>query len=462
MIATLKIRNAEGEFQEIMALRGEKGEPGVPGETGPQGPQGTPGATGAQGPAGAQGPVGPKGDPGQQGEPGPQGQRGPQGFTFTPAVSEQGVLSWSNDGALVNPTPVNIRGPQGVQGETGPTGSQGPTGATGPQGETGPQGVTFTPNVSDQGVISWTNDGGLSNPASISIRGPQGNPGAQGNPGQTGPQGPQGVTFTPKVTTTGVISWTNDGGLENPNPVNIKGEQGDPGEPGPAMGQNLLINGDFQINQRGKTSYNSSGYTVDRWQYREVSGNVVTPTSYGISTNSGAIQYIEHIGRYAGQTFTFSGELQNGTQQSVTGALSTTAVENAYMQFSLRSDGDTCACMLKQGNWKWVKFECGSQATAFFARPYAQELAMCQRYYYNQTEQEQMIVGQKDGNGYCSVVVHFPYPMRIAPTVTLIGGSMKDKGMTQDKVTQRLFGGYVNPGTSAVLSVQYTADAEIY
>ena len=100
MIATLKIRNAEGEFQEIMALRGEKGEPGVPGETGPQGPQGTPGATGAQGPAGAQGPVGPKGDPGQQGEPGPQGQRGPQGFTFTPAVSEQGVLSWSNDGAL--------------------------------------------------------------------------------------------------------------------------------------------------------------------------------------------------------------------------------------------------------------------------------------------------------------------------------------------------------------------------
>lgn len=41
------------------------------------------------------------------------------GATFTPSISNEGVLSWSNDKALTNPEPVNIRGPQG---ETGPQG----------------------------------------------------------------------------------------------------------------------------------------------------------------------------------------------------------------------------------------------------------------------------------------------------------------------------------------------------
>lgn len=39
-----------------------------------------------------------------------------------------------------------------------------------------PRGVTFTPSVSDDGVISWTNDGGLTDPEEKSIKGPVGNP----------------------------------------------------------------------------------------------------------------------------------------------------------------------------------------------------------------------------------------------------------------------------------------------
>lgn len=42
----------------------------------------------------------------------------------------------------------------------------------------------------------------------------------------------QGVIYTPNVSTEGVISWTNNGGLENPTPVNIKGAKGDKGEQG--------------------------------------------------------------------------------------------------------------------------------------------------------------------------------------------------------------------------------------
>lgn len=49
-------------------------------------------------------------------------------------------------------------------------------------------------------------------------------------------EGEQGVTFVPSVdAATGVLSWTNDGDLENPDPIGIVGEpgaKGDRGDPG--------------------------------------------------------------------------------------------------------------------------------------------------------------------------------------------------------------------------------------
>ena len=42
-------------------------------------------------------------------------------------------------------------------------------------------------------------------------------------------KGNDGVTFTPAVDDEGNLSWTNDGGLENPEVINIKGPKGDPG-----------------------------------------------------------------------------------------------------------------------------------------------------------------------------------------------------------------------------------------
>jgi hypothetical protein len=38
-----------------------------------------------------------------------------------------------------------------------------------------------------------------------------------------------GATFTPTVSPDGVLSWTNDRDLDNPPPVNIKGENGEKG-----------------------------------------------------------------------------------------------------------------------------------------------------------------------------------------------------------------------------------------
>lgn len=44
--------------------------------------------------------------------------------------------------------------------------------------------------------------------------------------------GSDGATFIPSVSAEGVITWTNDKDLPNPEPVNIKGQPGTPGEPG--------------------------------------------------------------------------------------------------------------------------------------------------------------------------------------------------------------------------------------
>ena len=44
---------------------------------------------------------------------GDRGETGSKGATFTPSVSEAGVLSWTNNGGLTNPIPVNIKGPKG-------------------------------------------------------------------------------------------------------------------------------------------------------------------------------------------------------------------------------------------------------------------------------------------------------------------------------------------------------------
>lgn len=47
---------------------------------------------------------------------------GQNGATFTPSVSNEGVISWTNDRELPNPDPVNIRGKDGRDGVDGKDG----------------------------------------------------------------------------------------------------------------------------------------------------------------------------------------------------------------------------------------------------------------------------------------------------------------------------------------------------
>lgn len=91
------------------------------------------------------------------------------------------------------------------------------------------------------------------------------------NEAMTVAEGITGTTFTPRVSLEGVITWTNDGNLANPEPVNIMGPQG----PGPVVEVGALAGGHrIRIISNNKVSQfdvmdGADGYTpvfgVDYW-----------------------------------------------------------------------------------------------------------------------------------------------------------------------------------------------------
>lgn len=266
------------------------------------------------GPQGVQGPKGEKGDVGPQGPRGEKGEQGNDGTSLNvlgtkeseadlPLSAEKNDAylidgemwvfdgaNWNNAGKIQGPQgPVGPQGPkgdpgpqgvkgdpgekgeqgvQGLKGDTGPQGEQGPVGPKGEQGDTGARGITFTPVVDSEGNISWSNDGGLENPQTVNITGPQGDTGAKGD---TGPQGEKGTTFIPSVDTDGNISWSNTDGIANPETVNIKGPKGDKGSDATVPIATIEILG--KVKPDGKTTFIDEDGTL----HAKGGGTTVTP-----------------------------------------------------------------------------------------------------------------------------------------------------------------------------------------
>lgn len=141
---------------------------------------------------------------------GKRGLRGDVGYYFTPTVDAAGNLSWANNGELTNPTTVNIKGPKGEGGTITITGITVDNGSS----ETG------TPSAE---IISGTTE---PQNAKYSIS-------FHNLVGKRGPQGARGYYFWPTVSINGDLSWNNNSGgeLANPTTVNIRGPQGEVGNP---------------------------------------------------------------------------------------------------------------------------------------------------------------------------------------------------------------------------------------
>ena len=107
---------------------------------------------------------------------------GQNGATFVPAVSDDGILTWSNDRDLPNPDPVCIRGADGRDGRDGAVGAKGDKGDKGDRGEHGLRGI--------QGIQG-----------APGVAGKDGKDGADGAPGKDGVDG-----YTP---VRGTDYWTD-------------------------------------------------------------------------------------------------------------------------------------------------------------------------------------------------------------------------------------------------------------
>ena len=61
------------------------------------------------------------GKDGENGKDGKDGKDGADGATFIPSINANGDVSWTNNKGLTNPPTVNVRGPQGEPGKDAPT-----------------------------------------------------------------------------------------------------------------------------------------------------------------------------------------------------------------------------------------------------------------------------------------------------------------------------------------------------
>lgn len=165
------------------------------------------------------------------------GASGKDGATFTPSVSSDGVLSWTNDKGLENPTPVNIKGETGVtgaQGETGAKGDKGDKGETGAKGDPGEDGFSPIATVVKNGTnatITITDKNGTTS-AVISD-----GSGGSGGSGEDGYSPVANVTKEGKVATITITDKSGTTSVQISDGADgVQGEAGQDGSPG-ANGQ---------------------------------------------------------------------------------------------------------------------------------------------------------------------------------------------------------------------------------
>lgn len=150
----------------------------------------------------------------------------------------------------------------------------------------GVNGTTYTPSVSAAGEISWTNDGGKDNPEPVNIKGPKGDTGPQGAPGKDGERGPQGEPG--KDGAAGPQGPQGEPGTEGPQgpkgdigaqgEQGPQGEQGQKGDPGPAGadGKDYVLTDTDKANIAAKVKIPDGSVTTDKLADGAVTGDKVS------------------------------------------------------------------------------------------------------------------------------------------------------------------------------------------
>ena len=151
---------------------------------------------------------------------------------------------------------------------------------------------------------------------------------------------------------------------------------------------NLIINGDFRINQGGYVSAAAlvaGTYGHDQWKAGASGGDysftqLKSSTQITIASGKSLIQPIEDVNIIGGSYVL----RWTGTAQARAG-VNTLTPAGSYAASPLLITGQTAGTAMSiefnNGTLGTVKLESGSNATPFVMRAYDQELATCKRYY---------------------------------------------------------------------------------
>ncbi len=214
--------------------------------------------------------------------------------------------------------------------------------------------------------------------------------------------------------------------------------------------ENLLINGDFQINQRGfaNGAMAANTYGFDRWKAGTV-GADVSLSGYTMTLNSGTlVQVVEPVmagvTSFANIAVTISLEDPSADVTVIVGSTSGTIRAGTGRQsvMLVPAAGDVGDLPLKMTaaapgsvTFARVKLELGSVATAWRARLFPAEYALCQRYFQASAPFGQNPATYAPGAGYGSIyafahpssgsvaAVRLPTLMRVKPTITIRDGA---------------------------------------
>lgn len=190
--------------------------------------------------------------------------------------------------------------------------------------------------------------------------------------------------------------------------------------------RNVLINGDFRINQRGYTSASnlaSGSYGFDRWKSTFTNTTLTftsAPQGQIVTINSGGSikQIVERENITAGTfvlswTGTATGRVYNtgATPPAYAASPITVTLDGlANVEVEFTASGGT------QTLWK-PQLEQNRQPTPFEQRPIGIELELCQRYYRTFVGG---FVGYSSNGIYEGNCINFGSPMRATPTVARI------------------------------------------
>ena len=272
---------------------------------------------------------------------------------------------------------------------------------------------------------------------------------------------------------------------------------------------NLFINGDFRnpVNQREKSQYTSNGYCIDRW--KKWTDKFTTSVQNGFLRNQGTwivlFQFLEESPKLfkKGTVFTMSAkvkcektrqvkfsyydhtsnqsigeicqEITVGTDWQIISHTVTVNVDIVHQNTSFcietpQNDNDNATLDIE-----WIKLELGSVSTPFIPRLYAEELALCQRYYEVGGAFRGIITNSLSRTTFSC---EYKFTKRVKPTVTLYAKNTANKILNENTdevfdytIYQNNVDGYScvdvlnsssNTFGTPFLVERWTSDAEIY